>query len=172
MAGWMIKLGGTHVVPLINLMNEQLLTAPLIHCDETRLQVLKSDKAPSADHWIWVRASGPLGRRIVLFDYDPSRGGAVPMRLFEGFKGILLTDGYEPYNAPWLAPTSSCTQDVGQTRAAILMKPARLTWMPWAARVPVWSSTSLVNSTAWSGRRRSRPRRSGLPCARSTPPRS
>ena len=25
MAGWMIKLGGTHIVPLINLMNEQLL---------------------------------------------------------------------------------------------------------------------------------------------------
>ncbi len=99
MAGWMIKLGGTHVVPLINLINEQLLAAPLIHCDETRLQVLKSDKAPSADHWIWVRANGPPGRRIVLFDYDPSRGGAVPMRLFEGFKGILLTDGYEPYNA-------------------------------------------------------------------------
>ena len=43
--------------------------------------------------------AGPPGRRIVLFDYDPSRGGAVPMRLFEGFKGILLTDGYEPYNA-------------------------------------------------------------------------
>ncbi len=99
MAGWMIKLGATHVVPLINLMNEQLLAAPLIHCDETRLQVLKSNKAPSADHWIWVRASGPPGRRIILFDYDPSRGGAVPMRLFEGFKGILLTDGYEPYNA-------------------------------------------------------------------------
>ena len=30
---------------------------PLIHCDETRLQVLKSDKAPTADHWMWVRAA-------------------------------------------------------------------------------------------------------------------
>lgn len=99
MAGWMIKLGGTHIVPLINLLNEQLLACPLIHCDETRLQVLKSDKAPSADHWIWVRAGGAPSRRIVLFDYDPSRGGTVPMRLFEGFKGILLTDGYEAYNA-------------------------------------------------------------------------
>jgi transposase len=37
MAGWMIRLGGTHLVPLINLMNEHLLEAPLIHCDETRL---------------------------------------------------------------------------------------------------------------------------------------
>jgi transposase len=97
MAGWMIRLGGTHVVPLINLMNDQMLEAPLIHCDETRLQVLNSDKAPTADHWMWVRAAGPPGQRIVLFDYDPSRGGAVPKRLLDGYRGILLTDGYEPY---------------------------------------------------------------------------
>ena len=98
MAGWMIKLGATHVVPIINLLNEQLLDAPLIHCDETRLQVLKSDKAPTSDHWMWVRAAGPPGRRIILFDYDASRGGAVPLRLLQGYRGILLTDGYEPYD--------------------------------------------------------------------------
>ena len=97
MAGWMIRLGGTHLVPLINLLNEQMLEQPLIHSDETRLQVLHSDKAPTADHWMWVRASGPSGRRIVLFDYDPSRGGSVPKRLLHEYKGILLTDGYEPY---------------------------------------------------------------------------
>ena len=70
MAGWMIRLGGTHLVPLINLMNEHMLEAPLIHCDETRLQVLRSNKAPTANHWMWVRAAGPPVKRIVLFDYD------------------------------------------------------------------------------------------------------
>jgi transposase len=97
MAGWMIRLGTLHVVPIINLLIEQLLEAPLIHCDETRLQVLNSGKTPAADHWMWVRAAGPPGRRIILFDYDPSRGGAVPRRLLEGYRGILLTDGYEAY---------------------------------------------------------------------------
>lgn len=99
MAGWMIQLGGTHVVPVVNLLKDYLLEAPLIHCDETTLQVLKSDKAPTADHWMWVRAAGPPGRKIILFDYDPSRAGAVPLRLFEGYHGILLTDGYEPYES-------------------------------------------------------------------------
>lgn len=99
MAGWMIKLGGTHVVPLVNLLTEHLMEAPLIHCDETRLQVLKSEKAPTSDHWMWVRAAGPPGRRIVLFTYDASRGGAVPQRLLEGYRGILLTDGYEVYES-------------------------------------------------------------------------
>jgi transposase len=99
MALWMIRLGGTLVVPLINLLDELLLAEPLIHCDETRLQVLKSDKAPTADHWMWVRCAGPPGRRIVLFDYDPSRGGAVPLRLLQGFNGTLLTDGYSAYDS-------------------------------------------------------------------------
>lgn len=99
MAGWMIRLGATHLVPLINLMSEHILEAPVIHCDETRLQVLRSDKAPTADHWMWVRAAGPPGKRLVLFDYDASRAGAVPKRLLEGYRGILLTDGYEPYEA-------------------------------------------------------------------------
>lgn len=95
--GWINQLGATHVVPLINLLNEQLLAQPLIHCDETHLQVLKSDKAPTADHWMWVRAAGPPGQRIVLFDHDPSRAGAVPQRLLQDYRGIVLTDGYEAY---------------------------------------------------------------------------
>ena len=101
MAGWMIRLGGTYLTPLINLLAEHILAMPLIHCDETRLQVLEADpkngKAPASDHWMWVRCAGPPERRIVLFDYDPSRGGAVPKRLLEGFRGVLITDGYEPY---------------------------------------------------------------------------
>jgi transposase len=98
MAIWMIRLGANLLVPLINLLNELLLSEPVVHCDETRLQVLNSDKAPTTDHWIWVRAAGPPGRRIVLFDYDPSRGGAVPVRLLEGFRGVLVTDGYVAYD--------------------------------------------------------------------------
>ena len=48
MAGWMIRLGATHVVPIINLLTDLLLEASLIHCDETRLQILNSDKSPLA----------------------------------------------------------------------------------------------------------------------------
>jgi transposase len=98
MAGWMIRIGGKYLVPLINLLNEIMLAEPVVHCDETRLQVLKSDRAPTADHWMWVRAAGPPGRRIVLFDYDASRAGAVPLRLLDGYQGILVTDGYAAYD--------------------------------------------------------------------------
>ena len=94
MANWMIKLGDG-VMPLVNLLDDQIRAGPLIHCDETSLQVLKS---PGGDqHWMWVRVGGPPDQPVVLFDHDPSRGAAVPKRLLADFHGILLTDGYEPY---------------------------------------------------------------------------
>ncbi len=96
-ANWMIKLADT-VIPVINLLNDHLLDGPLIHCDETTLQVLRSDKAPSSDHFMSVRAGGSPERKVLLFDYAPSRGAEVAKRLLLGFKGILLTDGYEAYN--------------------------------------------------------------------------
>ena len=34
-----------------------------------------------------------------MFDYDASRAGSVPKRLLEGYRGILLTDGYEAYDS-------------------------------------------------------------------------
>jgi hypothetical protein len=33
----------------------------------------------------------------VLFEYDPSRGEEVPVRLLDGFHGYLQTDGYASY---------------------------------------------------------------------------
>lgn len=96
MANWMIKLG-QGVVPLTNLLDERIRAGPLIHCDETPVQVLNS--AGGDGHWMWVRAGGPPGEPMVLFDHDPSRGTAVPKRLLTDFTGILLTDGYEPYDA-------------------------------------------------------------------------
>jgi transposase len=98
MAGWMITLGTASVVPIINLLNDHLIAEPVMHCDETPLQVLKSDKAPTAQHWMWIRCAGPPGRRIVLFDYDPSRGGAVPLGLLTGYTGKIVTDGLEQYD--------------------------------------------------------------------------
>ena len=34
---------------------------------------------------------------VILFDYEPSRGGKVPARLLENFTSILLTDDYVGY---------------------------------------------------------------------------
>jgi transposase len=95
-ANWMIKLGEA-VIPIVNLLNDYLLEGPLIHCDETTVQVLRSHKAPSSDHFMWVRAGGSPDKKVLLFDYASSRSSEVAKRLLLDFKGTLLTDGYEVY---------------------------------------------------------------------------
>ena len=72
---------------------------PLIHMDETVVQVLKEkEKAATSNSYMWVQTGGPPGCPVVLYDYDPRRSGEVPARLLEGYQGYLMTDGYEGYN--------------------------------------------------------------------------
>ena len=96
-ANWMIKLGEA-VIPIVNLLNDHLLEGLLIHCDETTVQVLRSDKGPSSDHFMWVRAGGTADQKILLFDYSPSRSAEVARGLLADFRGTLLTDGYQAYD--------------------------------------------------------------------------
>jgi transposase len=100
MAGWMIKMGDM-IVPLINLMNETPLGFDILQqMDETTLQVLKEPgRAATSKSYMWVRRGGPPDQQVILFDYNPSRSGAVPFRLLADFKGTLQTDGYEGYAA-------------------------------------------------------------------------
>jgi transposase len=82
----------------LNLMDERVRSSSYFRIDEAPVQVLKSDKAPSADHWMWVRVAGPPGQRLILFDYDASRGSHVAARLLEGARGYLQSDGYAAYD--------------------------------------------------------------------------
>jgi transposase len=95
-AAWMIALT-VPLQPLMNLMDERLRSSGYVRIDETRVQVLNSEKAPTALHWMWVRVAGPQHQRIILFDYDPSRGGEVADTLIEGCSGYLQSDGYQVY---------------------------------------------------------------------------
>ena len=54
-------------------------------------------RAAESKSYMWVQASANRERPVVLFDYDPSRGGAIPKRLLGEYSGYLITDGYEGY---------------------------------------------------------------------------
>ena len=98
MANWIIRLDDVFK-PLINLLREQQLDGDYLQADETRLQVLKeTGKAAQSDKWMWVIRGGPPDQPVVLYHYDPSRSEEVPLRLLDGFEGVLQTDGYAGYN--------------------------------------------------------------------------
>ncbi|MAD65276.1 IS66 family transposase, partial [Haliea sp.] len=97
MAHWIVRLEEVFR-PLINLMREVQNSSDYLQADETRIQVLKEDgKRAQSDKWMWLTRSGPPGQPSVLFAYDPSRAGSVPVRLLDDFTGILQTDGYSGY---------------------------------------------------------------------------
>jgi len=99
LANWMMGLS-RQVQPLINLMRDHQHAGSLIMADETRVQVLKEPNySATGDKYMWVTLGGPPLEQSVLFEYDPSRGREIPLRLLDGFKdGYLQTDGYAGYN--------------------------------------------------------------------------
>nr|WP_321241742.1 IS66 family transposase [uncultured Tolumonas sp.] len=98
MAHWIIRLDEVFQ-PLMNLLREEQNHATYLQADETRIQVLKEEgKTAQSDKWMWVTRGGPPGRPSVLFEYDPSRAGSVPVRLLDGFSGVLQADGYSGYS--------------------------------------------------------------------------
>lgn len=86
-------------LPVWNVLEERLLGTPYVSCDETHTQVLKEkNRAPESKSWMWVRATPTRKAPIVLFDYDPSRSGAVAKKLFADYRGFLQADAYGAYN--------------------------------------------------------------------------
>lgn len=99
LANWVMALAKV-AQPLINLLREEQNSGSLIMMDETRIQVLKEPNYSATGHkYMWVTLGGRPTQQSVLFDYDPSRGRDIPVRLLDGFtNGHLQTDGYAGYN--------------------------------------------------------------------------
>ena len=98
LAFWVIKTG-LLIQPLINLLRDVMLAYDLLQMDETRCQVLKEPgKTPQSQSYMWVQRGGPPDKRVILFDYAPSRSQDVPIALLGEYAGYLQIDGYEGYN--------------------------------------------------------------------------
>jgi transposase len=102
-AGTWVNAAGDKMTALVRLLHEELFSVSFIHMDESYLQVLKSDKAPTSTHYMVVRAGGAHGKRIVLFNYEASRTAEALRNLLIGpngpYRGKLLTDGLDLYDA-------------------------------------------------------------------------
>jgi transposase len=99
LANWMI-MSGHLVQPLINLIRDHMFDYGFIQMDETTVQVLKeANRAAASKSYMWVQHGGSPTERAILFDYDSSRAGKIPMGLLVGYQGWLQTDGYDGYLA-------------------------------------------------------------------------
>jgi len=104
-AGSIARLGQL-VQPVINLLRDELLEAPLVFGDETELQVLKEPgRSAQAKSYIWAQMTDHCGRDgtgppIRLFTYSASRSTKTAMALYAGIApgAVLMSDGYEVYD--------------------------------------------------------------------------
>jgi transposase len=99
LCGWALEAAGRMEV-LKTLLWEALLSGRLIQADETKLQVLEEPgRENTSDSWMWVYRGGEVEHPVVIFEYEPSRAGRIPLESLAYYRGYLQTDGYKGYNA-------------------------------------------------------------------------
>lgn len=83
--------------PLYDTLHSKVTAADYLQADETPIPVLTNDKPGSTHkgyHWVYY---DPINK-IVLFDYQKTRGREGPDELLKNYTGHLQTDGYHAYN--------------------------------------------------------------------------
>ena len=100
LANWMIHCGDL-VQSIINRMLDILQQQPVLHMDETPVQVLdEPGRRAQSKSYMWVISSlQQSAQPAVLFHYSPTRNGDTPKLKLNDFSGALMVDGYEGYQA-------------------------------------------------------------------------
>lgn len=105
MARWVVK-AAEAFRPLWNVLSDRLLASFYVACDETTVQVLKENGRRAEDKsWMVVRSTPYGDKKIVLFDYSPSRKQSMIKELFLDYQGIVQCDGLNIYDV-----LSDCTR--------------------------------------------------------------
>jgi len=115
MANWLLNTSEKWLQPIYDTLREQLCKEPMLHADETTLQVLKEPgRSSTSKSYMWLyRTSGCAKQSIVLYEYQPTRKAKQAVVLYEyqptrkaehavaflkGFSGWLHADGYQGYH--------------------------------------------------------------------------
>jgi transposase len=104
MADWMGHLAWW-IAPLVEMIGAYVMSAPVIHADDTPIKVLSPGKGRTATGrlWIYVVDERPwAGERApaAFYRYSPDRKGERPAEHLAGFCGFLHADAYAGYSIP------------------------------------------------------------------------
>lgn len=100
MANWLLNISEKWLRPVYDVLHEQLCREPVLHVDETTLQVLKEPgRSSTSKSYMWLyRTSGCTKQAIVLYEYQPTRKAENAETFLRGFNGWLHADGYQGYH--------------------------------------------------------------------------
>lgn len=98
MSNWIIK-AYEICKPLKEAFIKELLSTDYLQADETPVQVMNEPgRKNTTKSYIWVYRSAIPDKKLILYDYQPTRQAQWPEQLLSDFKGYLQTDGYKGYN--------------------------------------------------------------------------
>ena len=100
MANWLLKASEKWLRPVYDALHKRLCREPVLHADETTLQVLKEPgRSSTSKSYMWLyRTSGCAKQAIVLYEYQPTRKAEHAEAFLKGFSGWLHADGYQGYH--------------------------------------------------------------------------
>jgi transposase len=99
LGNWVIRSVDLHLLRLYEALKQKLRAQPLVHGDETWVQVLKEDgRDARTKSFMWAYRSGQDSEQpIVVFDYQPGRGQEYPQAFLGDYRGLLMSDGYQAW---------------------------------------------------------------------------
>ena len=98
MANWLVQ-AARRSSPLVELLEHEIRSGPLIQMDESPLQVLKEPgRANTSKSYIWVFCGGRRDRPTVLYRYRPTRSGKVALKFLDDYRGYIQSDDYDGYD--------------------------------------------------------------------------
>jgi transposase len=98
MSNWIIR-AGKACGPLIELMQRDLRSGPVVGADETPVQVHgEPGRSNTSESRMWVFRGGLQEKSLVLYQYHPTRSSDVPLLYLSGYQGFLQTDDYSGYD--------------------------------------------------------------------------
>ena len=101
MAHWMIYIA-EHYLSLIHYrLIDEIKRSSVVHADETPVSVVKDGREGMHNSYMWVYRNGGLkdNHHAVVYDFHKTRKKEAPAEFLRGFKGTLVTDGYQVYHS-------------------------------------------------------------------------
>jgi transposase len=90
----LIHRAGDLLEPVLEAQFESIVSGSTVAMDETPIKAGRKSRGKMKTGYFW-----PIygDRDEIVFPFSPSRSGATVKELLEGYRGVLLTDGYDPY---------------------------------------------------------------------------
>lgn len=91
---------GVALTPLFEALRQFVLSANIVHADETPVQLLDPGAGKTKRAYVWAYARGAFDAQPgVVYEFCPGRGAKYPAKFLQGWSGTLVCDDYKAYDS-------------------------------------------------------------------------